>query len=86
MKPFAALDEILNSRALTPSEPRAVSAPAGDFQPLFSEKALRPANNDGLATHAHAAPQIEVIEADGRVQQIIVTCGCGERTVLDCAY
>ena len=86
MKPFASLDEVLNSRALTPAQPRNSAAPAGDFKPLFSEKALSAASEDRMGEHAHEAPQIELVETDGRVQQIIVTCGCGERTVLDCAY
>lgn len=86
MKPFTSLDEVLNSRALTPAEPRGVPTPAGDFQPLFSERGMNVTSKDGASAHTHGAPQIEVIETDGRVQQIIVTCACGERTVLDCAY
>lgn len=86
MKPFAALDQILHARALTPPAAREAGVPgaAGDFQPLFADGALAPTRT--AVAHAHEAPQIELIEADGRVQQIVVTCGCGERTVLDCAY
>ncbi len=86
MKPFASLDEVLNARALTPAPPRDGTAPADDFKPLFTEKAVSAPSERGTGEHRHGAPQIELVEADGRVQQVIVTCGCGERTVLDCAY
>jgi hypothetical protein len=32
------------------------------------------------------APHVEFVEANGRIEQIIVTCGCGERITLQCAY
>ncbi len=86
MKPFASLDEVLNSRALTPATPREGNAPAGDFKPLFTERAVSAATEHETGGRSHGAPQIELVEADGHVKQIIVTCGCGERTVLDCAY
>jgi hypothetical protein len=31
-------------------------------------------------------PKLELQETDGRVTRIIVTCGCGERTAIDCIY
>ena len=88
MKSFAAFDQVLNARALPPAPDREVggTGAAGDFQPLFAAGALGAASGDGAAASGHESPQIEVIEANGRVQQIVVTCRCGERTVLDCAY
>lgn len=86
MKPFAALDEVLNSRALTPAAPREIAQSIGDFQPLFSENGLRASSKPGPEPHSHGAPQIELVEADGRIRQIVVICGCGERSILDCAY
>ncbi len=88
MKPFAALDQILNTRALSLAAARDAEglAPAGDFQPLFAAGARGGTLGAAPETGGHGTPQIELVEADGRVQQIVVTCGCGERTVLDCAY
>ena len=86
MKPFAALDEVLNSRALTPASAREAAASANDFQPLFATGALGSGSKREGDPESHGTPKVELVEAEGRVQQIIVTCGCGERTVLDCAY
>jgi hypothetical protein len=33
-----------------------------------------------------AEPTVEIREANGRIEQIIVTCACGERITLQCAY
>jgi hypothetical protein len=86
MKPFAALDEVFNTRAIATAPARDVAVPAGDFQPLFATGALGASSTENAAEDSHAAPQIELIETEGRVQQIVVTCRCGERTVLDCTY
>ncbi|MGB8170713.1 MAG: hypothetical protein WCF18_24630 [Chthoniobacteraceae bacterium] len=86
MKPFAALDEVLNSRAVTPAPARDIEIEAGAFKPLFTEKALSDTPKESANEHAHQAPEIELVQADGQVQQIIVTCRCGERTVLECSY
>jgi len=86
MKPFAALDEVFNTRALAPITARDGTAPAGDFQPLFVSGANGAGAKEPAGAKGHGAPQIELVEAEGRVQQIIVTCQCGERTVLDCTY
>lgn len=34
----------------------------------------------------HAASKVEYIEHQGVVNKIIVTCGCGEVTEIDCFY
>jgi hypothetical protein len=85
MKPFTSLDEVLNAGALTPATSREVAPakPAGDFQPFSAAGALASHRDDAAS---HDAPQIELVQEDGRIQQIVVTCRCGERTVLDCAY
>lgn len=33
-----------------------------------------------------SAPAMELVETNGRIKQIIVTCGCGERITLQCTY
>lgn len=86
MNPFTALDEVLNSRALTPAPAREIALGAGDFQPLFTAGALGSRVKGEEKSEGHESPEIELVEVEGRVQQIIVTCRCGERTVLDCAY
>jgi hypothetical protein len=85
MKPFAALDEVLNTRALTSTASREIAPPAGasGFQPFCAPGAIAASQEPGTA---HEEPKIELVQQDGRVEQIIVTCRCGERTVLDCAY
>ena len=35
---------------------------------------------------ANGQPTIEMDQTDGRIDRIIVTCGCGERITLQCAY
>ncbi len=84
MKPFTALDEVLNARSLTAPHPRGV-APATGFQPLFSN-ALSAREEPPAQPEPHGDAQIEMVQVDGRVQQIVVICGCGERTVIECAY
>lgn len=86
MKPFTALDEVLQSSALTTPPPREVAPAKGDFQPLFAPGGSGADPQKSAAGASHGEPQVEVVEADGRVQQIIVVCPCGERTVIECAY
>jgi hypothetical protein len=86
MKQFAALDEVFSSRALAPATSSEVAPAPSDFQPLFAAAALQAAAPERTPAAGHEEPTIELVQADGRVQQIIVTCRCGERTVLDCAY
>jgi len=84
MTPFTALDEVLNAGLLTPASTRGVAA-APDFQPLFAN-ALAPAAESRAVAAPACEPQVEMLQENGRVQQIVVTCKCGERTVIDCAY
>ncbi len=86
MSTFTSLDDVLNSHALAAAPSRDLGAPAADFQPLFAAGALGAGSKQRAAEACPQGPQIELVEADGRVRQIIVTCGCGERTVIDCTY
>lgn len=87
MTAFTSLDQVLQGAALTPAPSREVAPAPSEFQPLFSPTALAASAGREVAAPAlHGEPQIEVIQQDGRVQQIVVTCRCGERTVLECAY
>lgn len=85
MKPFSALDEVLNANALTPAPSREVAPPAGagDFQPFCGAKAIATQPEKRVA---HEESKLELVQENGRIQQVIVTCRCGERIVLDCAY
>jgi hypothetical protein len=59
------------------------------FQPLFSASAITaslPASSSSPETKAEAAPQVELIQNDGRVERIIVTCSCCNRIELQCQY
>jgi hypothetical protein len=59
------------------------------FQPLFSAGAItaaRPASASSPETKQEAAPQVELIQNDGRVERIIVTCSCCNRIELQCQY
>lgn len=85
MKPFAALDEVLNANALTaaPSREVAPAAGASDFQPFCGSNAVA---TTPARQVAHEEAKVELIQENGRIQQVVVTCRCGERIVLDCAY
>ena len=55
----------------------------GGFQRLFEGGPQ--AERDGGKPHLDA-PQIEVIEENGRVASIVVTCKCCERIEIECRY
>lgn len=86
MTPFTSLDQVLNAGALTPATSRDVTPgkASGGFQPFAGTNALATGREESDA--GHEAPQIELVHGDGRIQQIIISCRCGERTVLDCTY
>ena len=60
------------------------SATTGGFQQLF-EGVPQAENNDGGKPRLDAA-QVEVIEENGRVASIVVTCRCCERIEIACRY
>jgi hypothetical protein len=39
-----------------------------------------------VASGDHSGPNVEVIKEGDKVVRLIVTCGCGERTEVDCIY
>ena len=61
-----------------------LSGTAGDFQRLFDENAKTETVND--AESRLDAPQVDVIEENGRVAKIVITCRCCERIELVCRY
>jgi hypothetical protein len=66
----------------------AASQPPGAFR-SFGRMPLDPAITGEEKPHEpckDGAPHIETTEANGRIEQIIVTCSCGERITLQCAY
>ena len=90
MNDFAALDHVLTQR-LAPSTPDALlpgAVETSGFRPFFAP--VLPASG---RSHAHAVatepggkPQVEMVQVEGRIERIIVTCGCGERIEIECEY
>lgn len=94
------LQDFLSSRSqvsLGRAAAPAASASLEDFQPLFT--ALReqtPRLETGVRPAAHVAnaaarplldsPEIELVQENGKVVRIIVTCTCCQRIELECDY
>ncbi len=67
-----------------PAASRILSAQAVRIIPERAAVGTSPAAApEGTCT---AAPQVETRLRQGVVSQIIVTCSCGQRTVIDCDY
>ena len=60
------------------------SAGSGGFQRLFDETAQPEGGAEGKTRLD--APQVDVIEENGRVARIVVTCRCCERIEIVCSY
>jgi hypothetical protein len=60
------------------------STSSGGFQRLF-ESTTRPESGKSPQTYLDA-PKVDLIEENGRVASIIVTCRCCERIELACKY
>ncbi len=58
------------------------SSTAGGFQRLFEGTP----QTEGSGKKHLEAPQVEVIEENGRVVSIVVTCRCCERIEIACRY
>ena len=64
------------------------------FHPLFSDTQKNGARvlNGGLHDGAQEpddldhTPQIEIVNRDGKIQRIIITCSCSRRIELECEY
>ena len=72
----------------------AVAAPrATQFQP-FSTSRVAELSSLGTPGRLPAAaererleaPQVEIVEEDGKVQRIVVTCTCCEKIEIECEY
>ena len=81
-----ALQPFLSNRAASAASPDGMqqSASPGGFQQLFERPAQTESGTDGQ-TRLDAA-QVEVIEENGRIASIVVTCKCCERIELACRY
>lgn len=81
-----ALQPFLANRPTAPGS-QAGGSPApssGNFQRLFDETAVATTGKpDGSRLDA---PKVDVIEENGRVASIVVTCRCCERIELACRY
>ncbi len=80
-----AIQSFLSNRPSVPSNRGGApeSSSLGGFQRLF--EGTPSAERDGGKPHLEA-PQIEVIEENGRVTSIVVTCRCCERIEIACQY
>jgi hypothetical protein len=81
-----ALQPFLTNRPTVPASPGASAQPtsSGGFQRLFDEN--QRADSGGPAKSDSNAPKIDVIEENGRIASIVVTCRCCERIELACRY
>ena len=80
-----AIQSFLSNRATAAPLRGGLSEPAseGGFQRLFEGL---PQSGDGGSKPHLEAPQVEVIEENGRVVSIVVTCRCCERIEVACRY
>ena len=60
------------------------AASSGGFQRLFGDSART--ESAGPVQPRLEAPKVEMIEENGRVASIVVTCKCCERIELSCQY
>jgi hypothetical protein len=73
---------------------KAGSPPAMKSEPGFRSLVTRdggvpqpvPAPRPAPAAETEATPQVELVESNGRVESIIVTCTCCNRIELQCQY
>lgn len=80
-----AMQSFLSNRTAAPGENGATqSSGSGGFQRLFAETAQTAGGTGGKSRLD--APQVDVIEENGRVASIVVTCRCCERIELACQY
>lgn len=81
-----AIQSFLSNRPTAASGRGGLSEPGsqGGFQRLFDRA---PEQEDGnLDKPRLASPQVDVIEENGRVASIVVTCRCCERIEIACRY
>ena len=83
--------ELIPSRPVVESNRGEAATRETQFQPLFAAHAAAlgaPASRLGSnAMPARLeAPQIELVEEEGKVRRIVVTCTCCEKIELECEY
>ena len=81
-----AIQSFLSNRATAAPGRDGISQPAGPggFQRLFDGTA-QSENGDGGKSRLDV-PHVDVIEENGRVASIVVTCRCCERIEIACRY
>jgi len=81
-----AIQSFLSNRAAAEPGRGGNSQPAGSggFQRLFGGTPQAEGGDGGRSRLD--APQVDVIEENGRVVSIVVTCRCCERIELNCQY
>ena len=79
-----AMQSFLSNRPVVSGKGAAQTPAADGFQQLF-DGATRPAG-EAAANARPDAPQVDVIEENGRVTGIVVTCRCCERIEIACQY
>lgn len=81
-----ALQPFLSNRAASAANPDGTpqSSSSGGFQQLFERPAPSEAATEGQSRLD--APQVDLIEENGRIATIVVTCKCCERIELACRY
>lgn len=91
------LQDFLSSRpsAAATRAPQTSAAPsrALDFQPLFSARPAEATLNIVSSrieapseTEELEAPEIELVQDNGRIRRIIVTCTCCKTIEIECEY
>lgn len=81
-----ALQPFLSNRATSATSPDGTpqATSGGGFQQLFERPAQAEAATEGQSRLD--APQVDLIEENGRIASIVVTCKCCERIELACRY
>ena len=81
-----AIQSFLSNRPVAPSSRGGFSEPGsqGGFQRLFDRPPQQEDAN--LDRPRIESPQVDVIEENGRVASIVVTCRCCERIEIACRY
>ena len=81
-----ALQPFLSNRTASETNPDGTpqASRSGDFQQLFG----KPTQPEGRTENPSRldAPKVDVIEENGRIASIVVTCKCCERIELACRY
>jgi hypothetical protein len=86
------LQDFLAGRPSTSTQSNLPEAnPGSDFRPLLTASVLAEARPKSDVTQTaqttpREEPEVELIEGNGKVQRIIITCTCCQRIELECHY